>query len=294
MLNLEKERQQFSKKLQALKDKGTFPAALLDLLEMVANKQYQVMSDDKATTALLPEVTSQDRHIHGASLLPRASFPVALEPASKLLRAILEDVQAVGSDLGTGAGLVMEALDSHELECERIFRAYLEEDQDFFTVWSEKNPGAPKLMQFLAQSTLRPFMDAVAQQIRTVRPQQGVWEHGHCFVCGSLPFISRLETREGLRMMHCSFCSSAYRVGRIGCVYCGERDPKKLRYFEAEEVPGFRIDLCDQCKMYIKTIDFRKMDRPSVPILDDLESLTLDVLAQTRGYVRPTLSAWGF
>jgi FdhE protein len=36
------------------------------------------------------------------------------------------------------------------------------------------------------------------------------------------------------------------------------------------------------------------MDRQSVPVLDDLESLALDILAREQGFVRPTQSAWGF
>lgn len=121
-----------------------------------------------------------------------------------------------------------------------------------------------------------------------------MWEHGHCPTCGSLPFFSSLETKEGIRKVHCSFCRGEYRVPRLGCVYCGEKDSQRLRYFQVEEVPGFRVDLCDHCKMCIKTVDFRTMDRVLVPALDDLESLPLDVLANSRGYVRPTLSVWGF
>ena len=302
MTDLAKEQRYFERKMSVLRKKGDFPSAMLDLLEKVAQRQFQVMLDQEAEQELkgepsaseLPELTSPERHVQGASLLPRASFVVPLEPASILLKAILEDVSSMGSELGVGAARVQEALETEELDTQRLFRAYLDEDHDFFTTWTEKTPSTPKLLYFLAQSSLTPYFRMQARQIVKVRPLPGVWEHGHCPVCGSLPYISRLETREGMRMMQCSFCQSAYRVSRIGCVYCGERDPQKLRYFNAEEKPGFRVDLCEQCKMYIKTVDFRQMDRISVPVLDDLESLPMDVLAQSRGHIRPTLSAFGF
>lgn len=297
MTDLAKEEKRFSRKIGALRTKGNFPAAMLALLETVAGKQFHVMAEQSSrpvASAQLPELTSPERHVQGASLLPRASFPVDPEQAQPLLMSILGDARAAGSELEISADRVMEALKTGEFTPERLFRAYLDEDRDFFAIWAEKTPTTPKLLYFLAQGALTPFIKSMTRRIVEARPLTGVWEHGHCPVCGSLPYLSTLETREGLRMMHCSFCQSPYRVARIGCVYCGERDPQKLQYFEAEDLPGFRVDFCDQCRMYVKTVDFRQMDRISVPVLDDLESLPMDVLAQARGHLRPTLSAFGF
>lgn len=78
------------------------------------------------------------------------------------------------------------------------------------------------------------------------------------------------------------------------CVFCGERDQAKLPFFTVEEEPGFRVDTCATCKRYIKTIDFRNLDRVAVPLLDDLDSLALDMVATREGYGRATLSGWGF
>ena len=69
---------------------------------------------------------------------------------------------------------------------------------------------------------------------------------------------------------------------------------EKLEFFEAREEPGFRVDTCRTCNMYIKTTDFRKMDRNGLPLVDDLESLPLDIRAQKENFKRATLSAWGF
>jgi FdhE protein len=297
MPTLEKQRQQFQKRLKMLKDEEGIPQALLTLLESVAQKQFHVLEQEALSQREAPraeELTSVHRHVQGASLLPRAMFPVPGDLAAVLMGDILGDVKLAGGELGRAAELIQEALDHGDLEPERIFQAYLGEDHDFFTHWAEKTPAAPKLLYFLAQSSLSPYIQSIARHVESLRPREGAWGHGHCPICGSLPYISRLETREGLRTMHCSFCHCAYRVSRIGCAYCGEQDHEKLRYFDVEEKSGYRVDLCDQCKMYIKTADFRQLDKPSLPALDDLESLALDVLAQSRGYVRPILSAWGF
>jgi FdhE protein len=54
-----------------------------------------------------------------------------------------------------------------------------------------------------------------------------------------------------------------------------------------EGPPGWRIDHCEQCGRYIKTLDERKVDGVvSQPFtLSDASTLELDALAQHLGYV---------
>ncbi|WP_394699668.1 formate dehydrogenase accessory protein FdhE [uncultured Pseudodesulfovibrio sp.] len=113
-------------------------------------------------------------------------------------------------------------------------------------------------------------------------------EVGTCPICGSLPLISSLKEKEGFRHATCSFCRHEYRIKRIACPVCGEDDQKKLTFFTVDEEPGFRVDVCESCKTYIKTIDFRNLDRIAVPVLDDLDSLALDYVAAGQGYKRAT------
>ena len=186
------------------------------------------------------------------------------------------------------------ALDSGELQADVLFRKFLEDDHAFFAPWVERMPEAPKTLSFLAFCALGPSIEAVAGMLADKLPDMKVPEVGTCPICGSLPLISSLEQKEGARYATCSFCRHHYRIKRIACPVCGEEDQKKLTFFTVDEEPGFRVDVCETCKSYIKTIDFRELDRVAVPILDDLDSLALDYVAASQGYKRATLSAWGF
>ncbi len=150
------------------------------------------------------------------------------------------------------------------------------------------------MVSFLVHASLAPAVEALAAGLAGRIPADRIWTHGHCPVCGSLPLMSSLRDKEGRRFATCSFCLADYRVRRLGCCFCGEEDQNKLVFYDTPDAPGYRIDACEQCKNYIKTADFRALDKASVPSLDDLESLPLDYLAMERGYARPTLSAWGF
>ena len=55
--------------------------------------------------------------------------------------------------------------------------------------------------------------------------------------------------------------------------------------YTADTQAHARIDACDTCRTYIKTIDLTK-DGLAVPAVDDLATLPLDLWARERGYRR--------
>jgi FdhE protein len=121
------------------------------------------------------------------------------------------------------------------------------------------------------------------------------WLEGNCPVCGSYPSIEKLRRDDGKRILRCSFCGTEWPFKRIMCPFCGNEDHDTLRYFLVEgdspiKKEAFRVDVCDRCKKYIKTLDERKLPESEKPdlYLENLNTLYLDVLAQRDGYISPT------
>jgi len=110
------------------------------------------------------------------------------------------------------------------------------------------------------------------------------WEEGRCPVCNAAPSLSFLRQEEG-KVLSCSYCSSRGTWHRIGCPHCQNRDARELEIIEVEQEKGFRIDLCNECKSYLKTMDEGLLSEYT-PELLDIISLPLDILAQDRGYKR--------
>ena len=119
MDHLEKSRQRFTRKMDALRKKQAFPAALLDLLDRVAARQFQAQATYGGLAADVSPAVEPRRHAQGASLLPRASFPVFTEQAQTLCMGILEDLRSLGGNLGAGGERIQEALDSGELDLQQ-------------------------------------------------------------------------------------------------------------------------------------------------------------------------------
>ena len=85
-------------------------------------------------------------------------------------------------------------------------------------------------------------------------------------------------------------CLNEWPALRLACTACGEGSFEKLPVFRAEEFDGARIDVCESCQAYFKTIDLTR-DGSAVPVVDDLATLPLDLWAGDKGYrrARPNL-----
>ncbi len=110
------------------------------------------------------------------------------------------------------------------------------------------------------------------------------WQEGRCPVCNSTPSTSSID-ESGRRYLYCSFCETTGYYKRIGCPVCLNDDPSKINIITAEGEDGFRIDTCDACGSYLKTVNFNLLN-DLTPELADIISLHLDIIAQGKGYRR--------
>ena len=108
-----------------------------------------------------------------------------------------------------------------------------------------------------------------------------------CPRCAALPVaaVLREEGQGAKRSLLCAICLHEWECLRIVCPACGEQEFDRLPVYTAEQFAHVRIDACDRCHHYIKTIDLSK-DGLAVPCVDDIASVSLDLWARERGYTR--------
>jgi FdhE protein len=110
------------------------------------------------------------------------------------------------------------------------------------------------------------------------------WEKGRCPVCRAQPAVSWIGDN-GRRRVSCSYCGTTGYVDRTGCPVCQAVDASKQNIIVFEREEGFKINTCDLCRSYVKTLDAGMIQRLT-PELADLVSLPLDIVVQEKGYVR--------
>lgn len=294
MYNDDKLLKLFQKRKDVLAKKDILPQELLDLAEFAFKNQVKAF---KATDTDLPddlELAPLNEVMSGKPLLPRASFPFDLEKSLQLFHDLLGYLKNTSGPIKEAAGIIESEIKKDPDLPKASFEKYLQADDHFFRAFGEKTPESPRTLNFLAQTAITPSIVSAGEKLFLALPQEHTWTLGHCPVCGSLPYISSLQGKAGARHLHCSFCHTDFRFLRMVCPFCNEKKQASFEYFTVKEHPGFRVDVCKTCNMYTKTIDFREMDRKHLPVMDDLESLTLDIMSRNEGFNRPTLSAWGF
>jgi FdhE protein len=138
-------------------------------------------------------------------------------------------------------------------------------------------------VDYLALEAIKPWLELCASEVQdTVR--EGAWSYEYCPVCGGSPIIGELSEEEGKKLLYCALCSTQWRYARLKCIFCGEADHKKLSYFSVEKDVRNRVDVCKSCKRYIKIVDRRQVTEPVFPDLENIATLHLDMVAQSKGY----------
>jgi len=215
-------------------------------------------------------------------LIARKDFRVDIKASEALLREICR-LAGEANEVLTHAGVkLMDALDRGTVDAPTLLSKTLSEDDIYFDE-TAKNLGIDKeVLLFMAHGSIRPSLSLCAEQLATYIDKDTLWEKGYCPVCGSPPAISILRG-EGERFLFCSFCDHGWLSQRIYCPFCENKDQKTLHYFFSEEEEEYRVDVCDKCKRYIKTVDTREIKRPVYPFLEQVTTLHLDIIAQNQG-----------
>jgi FdhE protein len=136
----------------------------------------------------------------------------------------------------------------------------------------------------LAWTFLQPHAEALAD--RAERPAEDVTPH-LCPVCSSRPLAGVLRPLGdgGKRSLICALCATEWPFRRLVCPACGEEEVGKLPVYTAEEMSSIRVEACDTCRYYIKTVDMTREGR-AVPVVDELAAIPLSLWAAEKEYTK--------
>ncbi len=218
----------------------------------------------------------------GKSPLPGSSFRDSLDPVLLLPRfpGFLKTVK----DLGPAplAALAEQIAAEKELLWEKLLR-------DF---WLRSEAGEiPYPEIFFARGFLQPYAEFIAQRLPEPVRQAN---RATCPICDCEPVVGVLREEQlgAKRTFICSFCAQEWEFPRLVCPSCGEDRNDQLCVYTSENFFHMRVDACDTCKTYIKTVDLTK-NGLAIPVVDELASLPLTLWAEEHGYTKlqPNLMA---
>lgn len=231
----------------------------------------------KATLRFFRAVTSFQMDLYRRAAGATSADAPLLDTAflTSFLPPFLALVERVGPpDLSQQA---QKLRDRTEADWERLLRA----------AWNRNGTGGDASVAFFPKAILQPFTLLKAERWRD---EVGPVEEAStaCPFCGRPPVVSTL--REGgddgiIRSLACSLCSTEWSYPRILCPSCREDRPERLPRYTAPEIPWMRVEGCEACHHYIKTVDLRRIG-DAVPVVDEIGSTVLDVVARERNYTK--------
>jgi len=285
---LKKEVRKLRERALQLKAKRPGYGALLDFYVKVREAQAASRASLRVDPVRIDRSGGGSPADDGAPLIRKEDFPVDLEASIGLFRSLCRLGGAANPHLAAQLGKIGQALADNALDLKKLVAGGGSEQE---TARAAADQGLDEqILSFLIRSSIRPSIEAGSEQLRGELDLESS-RTVHCPVCGSLPALSLLKGDGGVRYSLCSRCACQWRVDRLSCSVCGNKEPGALHYFCGEGEEARRVDLCDACHHYIKTIDCRSLEAPD-PSLEDLATLHLDVVAVRKGYDRSVPNPW--
>jgi FdhE protein len=293
--------EKISTAIDANKKKRPDYGQMLDLFGKIMAKQCEFSSKTRIEPVAIARDEAQAKLEIGEPVLNKSDFPVDVSSASELFGELCEILSSEDKELGSEIAEIQSSLKKRELALEEIFQDVLAGGSRLSEL-SEELSLDKDVMLTPVMASLKPSLEATAAHVADMLAnilEDVSWSGPGCPLCGSSQAISELrktkqndskDTAEGAeRILHCSFCGSEWQVARLGCTFCHNTDAESLRYLYIEGDDGYRIDVCEKCKKYIKTVDSSAISHETVPAVEDIATLHLDIIAEEEGYER---EAW--
>ena len=145
--------------------------------------------------------------------------------------------------------------------------------------------------RFCARAFLQPYAELLADHADLPAPPV---RRPLCPYCGSPPLVGvlRQEGDGAKRSLVCSFCRTEWDYLRIACPACEESREEKLCVYSTPAFDCVRVEACDTCRSYIKTINLTQ-NGLAVPEVDELAAVPLTLWADEKGYKKVTRNIMG-
>ena len=257
---------------------------VLEFFKDVVTEQYSMKSKVKNAPLDINEEDFKAKIIEGFPLIEKRALTIDIPSATRLFRRLCK-VMSRNKKASDDAERITKALRSKEIDLLELFKHAGSENGEYVSALSKKLSVKEDVLLFLAKNSVKPIYEAYAEELKKYVDQERWWKNC-CPICGSEPYLAEFK-EDGARFLVCSSCGCEWRFNRLKCPFCENENHEKLRYFYSEkEGRAYRIDVCEQCKRYIKTIDTNELGEEGIPLIEDAGTLFLDVLAGEEGYTR--------
>ncbi|OGW52710.1 MAG: hypothetical protein A2Y81_09170 [Nitrospirae bacterium RBG_13_43_8] len=262
---------------------------VLEFFKDVLTEHYAIRSKVKSIPLEIDEKDAKSKMREGFPLVEKSALTLDIPSATRMFKRLCK-ILSSNRKAATDADKISKALRSKKIDLLELFKHVDSDHTEYIDALSKELGVKQETILFLARNSITPILEAYAEGLRKYVDQEKWWR-GYCPICGSEPFMAELK-EEGARFLVCSACGYEWRFNRLKCPFCEHEASAGAKYFFTEkEGKAYRIDVCEDCKRYIKTVDTKELGEDIIPLIEDAGTLHLDILAQKEGYTKEKMAS---
>lgn len=249
-----------------------------------------ILQEKAKTKIILPEFTIPDELLsvkikEKFPLVDISQFQLDYKTSETLMLDIIEimsDNEIKEDPISIDIKKLSSLLSENKISTRELYDSFIKENESYFDMINEKYQINKEILGFIVFNSLKPSITAFAEKISAYL-KDVEWERGYCPVCGSMPELSVFE-KDGKRFLICGFCSHKWTSKRIYCPFCENSNHETLQYFSIDDEEEYRVDACDDCKHYIKTINRELTTREIFLPLESQTTVYINSRFEEMGY----------
>jgi len=179
-----------------------------------------------------------------------------------------------------------ELNDRRKISLAKLIIAQVVRDKGPFNEISKKYDVPVILLEKVVEFISSPYLELCAEFFNKKLAQYN-WKQPFCPICGSLPTMSLVNEKKSKRDLWCRFCDSSWSFPETVCPFCFNKDYSAQKIIFYSDKKPVRIDACDNCSNYIKTINEIMIQQKLSFSVKNVETFYLDLLARNLGYKTP-------
>ncbi len=181
---------------------------------------------------------------------------------------------------------IEELYDKRKLPLRTLCIAQLVGNKNLVMEISNKNDVPVILLEKVIECVSSPYLELCAE-FYNKKLARFDWKQPFCPICGNVPSMAIVNEKKSPRNLWCRFCDTIWSFFEMVCPFClnGDSTSQKI-IFHSDRKP-IRIDACDTCKNYIKTIDESISSQIEHISVKNVETFYLDMVAKNLGYSTP-------
>jgi FdhE protein len=242
---------------------------------------------------LVDRLVLEQKLLAGSPLLLGERLPFDAQQISQTMKAICTAFQSAGlknREVKSTARKLVKVIDTGALDPLLLVTQVERGETGPLADTAARLGLDPGVLELVAENTLKIFFRAWGETIiRQVRLDG--WQMGACPVCGSAAGLAEIRGGEGdgstrgQRFLRCLRCGAGWPYPNLKCAFCGNDDHKSLGVLLVEEqIHRSYVQTCDICGHYIKTVATFEKIPTEMLMVEDLATLSLDILAGEKGF----------